>query len=379
MLYRKRRFNVPRITKRSIAAFGLTLVFVESAAADDITTTISGYGTAGGSFTSNGAYQYVHDQTEFVGAGNNFDTSLDSRIGVQAKVSFDSQWSVTAQEVVRERGDSTFDPGTEWLFVQYSPISAVDLRVGRMALATFLLSDSRNVGYAATWFHAPNEVYESEPFQYIDGAQAKWQFELGSFDIGLKTAYGTSEANLELPTGLTDTKAKNASSSSLSVQWNDLLVRAALTKGVSPFAVPLAPELIVNYALHDKYLSFGTQYDNGTAIVIGEWSKRTENDVPLVNKPLFASTQWYVAGGWRFGKLTPMVIYGGLKENGSLADGNNYYGTWSVALRYDVVRNIALKAEASRPIAANPAYWVTPNPDSNQRINVFGLGADFVF
>ncbi len=364
---------------RSMAALGLTLVFVESAPADDITTTISGYGTAGGSFTSNGAYQYRHDQTEFVGAGNDFDTSLDSRIGVQAKVSFDSHWSITAQEVVRERGDSTFEPGTEWLFVQYSPISAVDLRVGRMALATFLLSDSRNVGYAATWFHAPNEVYESEPFQYIDGAQGKWQFELGSFDIGLKAAYGTSEANLELPTGLTDAKAKNVSSSSLSVQWNDLLVRAALTKGASPFQVPLAPEFIVGYTLQDKYLSFGTQYDNGSAIVISEWSKRTENDVPIVNKPLFASTQWYVAGGWRFGKFTPMVIYGGLKENNPLADADGYYGTWSVALRYDIVRDIALKAEASRPIATNPAYWVTPSPDSNQRINVFGFGADFVF
>jgi hypothetical protein len=362
-----------------MAALGLTLVFVDVAAADDVTTTISGYGTAGGSFTSNGAYHYVHDTTEFVGAGNDFDTSLDSRIGVQAKVSFDSHWSITAQEVVRERGDSTFDPGTEWLFVQYSPISAVDLRVGRMALATFLLSDSRNVGYAATWFHAPNEVYSSEPFQYIDGAQAKWQFELGPFDIGFKGAYGTSDAELELPTGLTDAKAKNVSSSSLSVQWNDLLVRAALTKGASPFEVPLAPEFIVNYILKDKYLSFGTQYDNGTAIFISEWSKRTENDVPVANKPLFASTQWYMAGGWRFGKLTPMVIYGGLKENNPLANADGYYGTWSVALRYDIVRNIALKAEASRPIAANPAYWVTANPDSNQRINVFGFGADFVF
>jgi hypothetical protein len=55
------------------------------------------------------------------------------------------------------------------------------------------------------------------------------------------------------------------------------------------------------------------------------------------------------------------------------------YGTWSVNLRYDVVSNLALKAEISRPQGANGSYVAGGNPASDARVFVFSLGADFVF
>jgi hypothetical protein len=55
--------------------------------ADSVTTDVSGYGTVGGTFTSDGRFAYVHDATEFEGASNSIDIGLDSRIGVQAVVS----------------------------------------------------------------------------------------------------------------------------------------------------------------------------------------------------------------------------------------------------------------------------------------------------
>jgi hypothetical protein len=44
-----------------------------------------------------------------------------------------------------------------------------------------------------------------------------------------------------------------------------------------------------------------------------------------------------------------------------------------------VVRNVALKAQISRPQAANTTYWTVANYNSTERVNVYSLGADFVF
>jgi len=64
--------------------------FVSTVQADSaISTTLSGFGTVGGSLTSDGEYQYRHDSTEFSGAPNSFDVGLDSRLGVQ-------QWWISA-------------------------------------------------------------------------------------------------------------------------------------------------------------------------------------------------------------------------------------------------------------------------------------------
>jgi hypothetical protein len=76
-----------------------------------------------------------------------------------------------------------------------------------------------------------------------------------------------------------------------------------------------------------------------------------------------------VAGGWRFGKLTPLLTYGTFNSRQSIIYKDESYGTWSASLRYDVVRNAALKVELSRAQAANPSYWIDPNPTSRQRVN----------
>jgi hypothetical protein len=157
------------------ACLSVALVFSwqpAASAADGISTTVSGYGTVGGTFTSDSDYAYHHDPSEWTAASNPIDIGLESRLGVQVIVDFGSGFSVTGQELAKERAANEFSPGTEWLFVQYSPDADLKLRLGRVVLATFLESDSRNVGYTAPWFNAPNEVYGSEEFDYLDGAQA---------------------------------------------------------------------------------------------------------------------------------------------------------------------------------------------------------------
>jgi hypothetical protein len=75
----------------------------------------------------------------------------------------------------------------------------------------------------------------------------------------------------------------------------------------------------------------------------------------------------------------PLAIYGNVKEQQSVLYAPRVYGSWSASLRYDVASHVALKTQVSRAQASNPQYWVTPSPTSNAYVNVYSVGADFVF
>jgi hypothetical protein len=348
------------------------------ALADGTTTSLSGYGTVGGSFTSDGKYAYDHNASEFTGASNSLDIGLESRIGVQAVVSFDPQWSITAQELLKRRGSKNFDPGTEWLYAQYQPDPHLKLRLGRVVLPVFLVSDTINVGYAVPWLRAPNEVYFAEPLEYLDGGQALWQHSLGPLQLKLEATYGDAEANLEIGGISVVAQSKSTFNAAISLSWRSLLVRYAETGLNSTATLPTSAK-VLSYRVQDRFQFVGLQYDDGKALLMSEWTKRDENILAGLGKPFAEDTSWYAAVGWRFGKLTPLAMYSVLNITDSILQNPASYHTWGASLRYDVLRNLDLKLQISRAQAGNSSYWVVRNLASNERVNVYSLGADFVF
>ena len=351
-----------------------------TAARADITTTFSGFGTVGGSFTGNSDFSYNHDASEYVGASNQFDIGLESRLGLQGKVDFGEGFSVTAQEVFRLRGSNQFDPGTEWLYVQYSPDADFQIRLGRVVLPVFLYSDSRQVGYAAPWFRAPNEVYASFPFNYVDGGQVTWQKSLGRFTVSLQGTTGTTSGTFNTSNNLTVVvNGHDIFNESVSVTYGDLMLRVAQTTMKSPNSIPLTPTFTLDYVEHATYLSAGAQYDNGHAVVLGEWVNSKQGPLPVFNEPLTANKAWYASMGWRFSKFLPLVTYSSTHEEQSLLSDPYTKGSWSASLRYDVVSNIALKAEVTRAPGSDGIIFTTDDPTTREHVNVYSLGADFVF
>lgn len=367
-------------TRSSIVAFASLSVAtcLSQSAQADITTTFSGFGTLGAVFTSDTDFQYIHDGTQFAGAGHQIDVGLQSLLGGQAVVDFGSGFSVTAQEVAKERGSNAFDLGTEWLYVQYAPNADWKFRFGRVALDTFLFSDSRNVGYTMPWANTPNEVYAGSPYQKLDGAQVVWHHTLGPIGIGLEGAYGTTSESTLNQGVVYDLKTKSATNVAATLEYGDFLFRLAQTNLNFQTNIPLSATYTLNFLLKDKFDSAGLQYDNGKAIVLSEIGKASAPTAPILGH-FTGSTEWYVAGGWRFGKLTPLVSYAVFKPIDSISLPAGSYSTPSVSLRYDVITNVALKAQVSRAQAGNDTYWVARSPTSDERINVFSFGADFVF
>ncbi len=372
--------EIKKRTVRAAVCATLLSAMAATAAADDISYSFSGYGTLGGTFTTGDSHvAFHHDPTEFSGATSQYDVGLESRLGLQATVDFGQGFSVTAQELARKREFDSYSLGTEWLYIQYAPDSNLKVRLGRVVVGTFLLSDSRNVGYAAPWFRAPNELYGAQSIQSLDGGQALWSHDVGPMRLSLQGAFGKTSFNFSNNGSVIAIDVKNMYNVSAALEYQNFLIRVAQTSLNIPTSLPLSPTLIVPFSLKDDFTSVGVQYDDGKAIVLAEWAKRSDNKAPIIDISLNQTKQWYTAAGYRFGKFTPLVMYGNFKQEASLGNTPGSYGTWSASLRYDVVRNIALKAQLSRPQAANSTYWVTSDPAATQRVNVFSLGADFVF
>ena len=62
-----------------------------------------------------------------------------------------------------------FDLEADWAFASYSFSDQVQVRIGKIKLPTFLVSDFIEVGYSYPWIRPPQEVYTGNPITSIVG------------------------------------------------------------------------------------------------------------------------------------------------------------------------------------------------------------------
>lgn len=338
----------------------------------DITTSFSGYGTVAGTFTDRAASEFRTSGAQFTGATDRLTVGLESRLGLQGTVRFGDKFSLTGQALAARRADKDFDIATEWMYGQLNLAPGLDVRLGRVVLPAFFVSDSRYVGYTQPWLRPPEEVYTALPFSSLDGVQALWQKSFGDTVVSAQISHGQTQVDLLVNGNVSTYKGRDAWNVSLGLEHGDWTARLAQTR------MTVANSLPIPYDNHDRFIDAGVQYDNGKAIVLAEWVKRTENDIPGFGQPISAITAWYVGAGWRFGDVTPMVRYARIRDDGGL---NAFPKQASVgaSLRYELVQNVALKAQWDRYDASSQAAFIAPLATTGTKVNVVGFGADFVF
>jgi hypothetical protein len=339
-------------------AFAAALALCGAAhAADGITHKISGYGTLAGTFTDTNEAEFAGSLGKFSGANKQIDTGVDSRLGLQGVVTFDPKFSMTAQALMVRRQDKDFDVGLEWFYGQYSPLPGVDVRLGRVMIPAFLLSDSLNVGYAQPWMRAPGEVYSQMLINTLDGVQIGARHAFGSFVLSGQLASGKSQFSVVVPSlGPITVKCDHVTSFNVTGEYDDWTARIGQTK-------------MHTSGTMDKFSTAGVQYDNGTAVAMAETTKRV-NDTSIYN-----NKSWYVGAGWRFGKVLPMLTYGKLTpENvNPVVMPNKSIGA---SVRYDVATNTAFKLQVNR---AETASFINRTASAPAKATIVAFGLDFVF
>jgi len=345
--------------------------------------TFSGFGTFGGVVTNTDEVDFRRDQQPD-GANKSIDTGVDTNIGVQLNFQANSWLSATVQALALRRIEHEKIMEIEWAFLKATPLPGLTLRAGRMAMPTFLVSDSRNVGYANTWLRAPNEVYGLALAPRLEGGDVTYTKEVGSVRVTGTLLAGQSEA---LAVGQTF-DMENVFGGNLQLQKGAFTVRAGTVSG----------DTVVSPIEKDKYTfhGIGVSYDKGNVLAQAEYvQRRSEHYYNLV-----AADGWYAMGGYRFGAFTPYAILANTKAKHSDSEPpspipatiSGKQQSFAAGVRWDAASFAALKFQVERIDAdgTNGISFTKSGPEivptlpnsmfiSVDSVNVISATVDFVF
>jgi len=355
-------------------AWLLCLLLLPQAHADDGEPmqrmfSFNGFGTIGVAHSSEHRADYTFDNLQPNGAGRHSDWSpeVDTRLGGQLTANFTPQWSAVLQVVSEYRWNGTYDPFVSWANVKYAFTPDFSVRAGRIALPSFLESDSRRVGYSNITARPPIEVYRLLALKESDGVDATWRSHFGDVTNSTTVLYGRRT--------VTNTRGINVHSKHVAGVFDTLefgattLHAAYQVRDVDNQNPPLG-----------RFMSLGASHDPGAWFMSSEWVKAINFD----GKGVRATRQgWYINGGARFGEFAPYLTWSELlptTPTGTLPAGQR---TVAPGVRWDLAHNVDLKLQYDMVRLADQSYGtlqnVKPGTPKGGRVNVLSVVADFVF
>jgi hypothetical protein len=289
---------------------------VASASAMDVN--YAGFGTIGAARTDSADTLVGPSYTKH-GVSDSWDSSLDSKVGMQLSLKLGEQFSTTVQAIARQQPQGEWGPSLDWAYVQYKPSDALTMRAGQMRLQTMMFSDTVFLDYANTWVRAPTEAYYVVPVFILKGGDLTWQQQLGKAHVKVQPFYGTSDVKVyesALGNKTVDfSYAYGLNVTAVAGSWTVHAHYSAFKPHVDsePLVqvIPLAealgyPQLADQMTVKTNYdfMSLGVQYDDAANFVIAEANRRTSNHIVYNDVASF-----YVTAGRRLGDFTPYLSY----------------------------------------------------------------------
>jgi hypothetical protein len=390
---------------------------------------ISGYGTAALTMADTDKAQFARPN-QAAGAGRTARTGVDSNLGLQANVTVTPWLSATVQGLARKDGEDDVGAELAWAFAKAKVSDSFSVRVGRMGLPVFMISDYRNVGYANTMLRPPGEMYSQVPLNSIDGIDGTYQFSAGDTSITTQLALGRTKATLATgPDSTVQVEGKSIVALNVVAEHGPVTVRfgraeTRLTINDSPslntlmgslraagsgYRIAQLGALADALEVKDKKASFtsvGLGLDWNNVLLQSEYAKRKTDSY------VSDSTSWYVMGGYRIGAFLPYYSHASLKADGrvnntvpascpagypaactptlralsagveTLATMRNQLeqSTDSIGVRWDFHRSAALKLQIDRIKPKNgPGLFVQAKPGFHGPVTVAAAAIDFVF
>ncbi len=422
----KRRPSLHRARGYALGAVALCVLAASPAArADDAGANelrVSGFGTAGllrADAPAGWGFLRTEDQAPNSGGTR---ADVDSRLGLQINYQPSPQFELVGQAVAERRASFVDDSSAiTWAFAGWHPRSDLDVRVGRMNLDLFLLSDFRDVGFAYMSARPPVEFYGLIP-NSLDGADvartwqdgdARWKAKLFAgrskvLGIDLSPGFGLSltreSGKLLLRAGYT--RVHTAGNEVFEQPIIDALAPAAAlpVPAVAQQAATLRSFLESSGSVLD-YVSVGLNYEPSDWI----W---TAEAMHVGGSPVYTYSAAYVSGGRRIGPVTLFGIASAARGDAAdqtappwgaavapylgpavaqqlqaLAVGATDYAnatiaqrTLSTGARWDILPQVDIKLQYDH-VQINEhggAFWANSGTSSGHA-NVGSLLVDFVF
>ncbi len=341
-----------------------------------------GFSTLGVSHSSQGLGDYILDGTIPKGPGRsrNWSATNDSRIGVQVAANFTPETSAIIQVISEYQADGTYRPAVEWANVKYAFTPDAYIRVGRIALPTFLNSDSRKVGYSYPWIHPPIDLYRQLSITNNDGMDTSYRFGIGAAENSIKVIYGrntnerpTSTSSARKLWGIFDAFEYGSATLRVGYQEREASSYNHLT-GVTGAWTP------------NSDLSIGASYDPGGWFAMSEWMQR---------KSTTKASAMYISAGYRINKFTPYLTYSqnspasflpGFPAPTAIAiqSAKKQQSTASLGVRWDFMKNTDFKLQYDQVYLSDNSNGYLANVPAGvilygAKFHVISAVLDFVF
>lgn len=331
---------------------------------------IKGFASVIGGATTDGEQFRPHVKYSGGKYDESFALDAESRVGIQVRADFTDKLSATAQVV--SRGGYNWRPELTWAYLGYEVNDNVQLKLGRLKAPFYMYSDYQDVGYALPWISPPRNAY-IVPIDAIDGLNVRTNFNTGKFDHVVEAWVGhidDTQNKYESDALGTEIDAFGFSYAPTYDGW--LTVRYTYNEGdldlysdtldglnATLVAVNADPKMIANTASKSQRGSFSglavkADFDKLTVIAELNQLEWHTNIFPHQKRA-------YISGIYRLtDKFTPYVTL--MKNNDSKGDfstvgiapldaaiakgfGASDTTAWAIGGRYDLMPNVALKAE----------------------------------
>ena len=411
---------VPKLNTLTLAVMTLYATTVCADDSDASMFSLSSFGTVGIVHSSEKKADYTTSVFKPNGAGHsrNWSADVDSLIGAQVTATFTPQLSAVVQVISEQRYDNSYTPYIEWANIKYQFTPDFNLRIGRTVLPTFLLSDTRKVGYTTPWVRPPMEVYSLVPISSSDGMDLSYRAYLGELINTVQGNYGQKDTRLTENSG--KAKSREVWGISNTIEYGALITRIAYqhtdltVDSFNPLFDYFRGFGAEGNAIADRYdskaspldfVGIGAVYDPGKWFVMSEWGRYDSHSA------LGKRSAWYVSGGYRIDAFTPFITFArattdsetstsGLTAsalppaqagiatalNGalnSILESSAGQQTVSVGVRWDFIKNMDIKLQYDHSRldsnATSPLINVQPGFKPGGSFNLFSLATDFVF
>jgi len=332
----------------------------------------SGFGTLAATYADTDLAEFRTSWQQARGSRQRVDWGVDSRLGAQFDASFGDTFSASGQALAQRLGQHE-ELAVEWLYGQAQLGPDTLLRVGRVVLTPFMLSDVRKVGYAQHWARTPYEVYLTLP--PADGAQLLYRTSWEGFKFSVQPTAGRGEADMYYDFGPFGVQPAHTSfhriyALNLMVERGSWTVRLGHTVSHATIEWPFGPAEPLRYT----FTSLGVQYDDGSLLAMAEMMRgKTDSGRYDIGGESLST-------GYRFGAWMPYATHAQLKNTGSATRDVPVSRTTALGLRWDLRKDVALKFEAERSrLSGQQFIAVTLGTDLARYVRVYTLALDFVF
>lgn len=419
-----------------LALFPLaSLLLASSVRADDDGLSdhfrFSGFGTLGATKSGNDILGFRRELDREGLYDGDWSFLAESSVGLQMDVNPTGEFGGTIQLLARDTFEDSLEDSFTWAFLRYRFHPDWTVRVGRIGVDQYALSEYRNLSFSYLWTRPPVELYTLASFDFFDGFDLAWSKPVGSGTLMAKLQVGEISNTFKVRGTAVDVELSPIVGGSLIWETDHWQARVSAARlrfdapdgyfpGTKPLAEALRNPMLASFwpqadtyaddfRLDDPlldYFTIGTSYDKDAWHM--QWEVNYVKSRTAFYPPMLDG---YVSVGHQFGAVTPFVLMAWAESQEDrfvaerpvttsipqidavltlLADevqtsrdlGPVSQHTLSFGARWDVRYDIALKAQWDHTwvSAYGAGLWEQREvPTEDMEVNTFAINLNFIF